>query len=322
MSCGAGKPCREARNRRLAFGALGSMAAIFIGLSAVSFIDSRNQAVPDAVHYGAHDAVEGKRVFQAYNCMGCHTLLGNGAYLGPDLTNTYELAGPAWLSAFLPSAGTWPTGPGLQVHLQKPEQVAATGTSNLDDYFKRYPGADERVRRRGGGSTHMPNLPLTGEQVDQLIAFLRYTSEMNTEGWPPKPKVDGLKSSLASPFPGATASVSTAAPAGDVPATAADPAALGAQLAKDYACTSCHALDDSRLVGPGWGGLHGSQVSLVDGSAVTADDAFLRESILEPDARVAAGYAAGTMPSYAGQLDDDQVGAIVAYIRTLSEDRP
>ena len=88
------------------------------------------------------------------------------------------------------------------------------------------------------------------------------------------------------------------------------------------ACTSCHALDDSRLVGPGWGGLHGSRVSLVDGSAVTADDAFLRESILEPDARVAAGYAAGTMPSYAGQLDDDQVGAIVAYIRTLSEDRP
>src|SRR3546814_3760341 len=93
MSCGAGKPCREARNRRLAFGALGAMAVIFIGLSAVSFLDSRGQAVPDAVHYGAHDAVEGKRVFQAYNCMGCHTLLGNGAYLGPDLTNTYELAG-------------------------------------------------------------------------------------------------------------------------------------------------------------------------------------------------------------------------------------
>src|SRR3546814_18342410 len=105
--------------------------------------------------------------------MGCHTLLGNGAYLGPDLTNTYELAGPAWLSAFLPSAGTWPTGPGLQVHLQKPEQVAATGTSNLDDYFKRYPGADERVRRRGGGSPHMPNLPPTGEQVAPLNAFFR-----------------------------------------------------------------------------------------------------------------------------------------------------
>src|SRR5690606_11602782 len=119
-------------------------------------------------------------------------------------------------------------------------------------------------------------------QVDQLIAFLRYTSEMNTEGWPPKPRVDGLASALASPFPDAVASVPAAAPAGDASAAATDPAALGAQLAKDYACTSCHALDDSRLVGPGWGGLHGSQVSLVDGSTVTADDAFLANRSSSP----------------------------------------
>src|SRR3546814_1950375 len=109
--------------------------------------------------------------------MGCHTLLGNGAYLGPDLTDIYAHAGPAWLSAFLPSAATWPTGPGLQVHLQKPEQIAASGTAELAEYLKRYPGADERVRRRGGDGTHMPNLPLTGTQVDQLIAFLRSTSD-------------------------------------------------------------------------------------------------------------------------------------------------
>src|SRR3546814_677953 len=136
MSCGAGKPCREARNRRVAFTALGTMAVIFIALSVVSFLPSRGQAVPIAVSYGTHDAVEGKRVFQAYNCMGCHTLLGNGAYLGPDLTDIYAHAGPAWLSAFLPSAATWPTGPGLQVHLQKPEQIAASGTAELAEYLK------------------------------------------------------------------------------------------------------------------------------------------------------------------------------------------
>src|SRR3546814_2736693 len=96
--------------------------------------------------------------------MGCHTLLGNGAYLGPDLTDIYAHAGPAWLSAFLPSAATWPTGPGLQVHLQKPEQIAASGTAELAEYLKRYPGADERVRRRGGDGTPMPQLPLTGTQ--------------------------------------------------------------------------------------------------------------------------------------------------------------
>src|SRR3546814_13539376 len=86
--------------------------------------------------------------------MGCHTLLGNGAYLGPDLTDIYAHAGPAWLSAFLPSAATWPTGPGLQVHLQQPEQLAASGTAELAEYLKRYPGAAERVRRPGGDGNH------------------------------------------------------------------------------------------------------------------------------------------------------------------------
>src|SRR3546814_13639896 len=80
--------------------------------------------------------------------------------------------------------------------------MAASGTAERAEYLKRYPGADERVRRRGGDGTHMPNLPLTGTQVDQLIAFLRYTSAMDTEGWPPKPQVDGLQSPLARPLPG------------------------------------------------------------------------------------------------------------------------
>src|SRR3546814_3646080 len=108
------------------------MAIIFVLLSAASFLDSPGQVTPDAVSYGTHGAVEGKRVFQAYNCMGCHTMLGNGAYFGPDLTNIYEQAGPAWLAAFLPSAGGWPTGPALRAHLQKPEQLEASGTGELD----------------------------------------------------------------------------------------------------------------------------------------------------------------------------------------------
>lgn len=301
MTCTPGQPCEEGRKRRTAMMALGMMAAIFITLSVVSFTASRGQVTPDTVQYGAHDAVQGKRVFQAYNCMGCHTLLGNGAYLGPDLTRVYAQAGPAWLEAFLPSAGGWPTGPAVQVQLQKASVAADAGASGLDDYLKRYAGAAERVQRRGGQVSHMPNLPLTGEQVGQLIAFLKYTSAMNTEGWPPKPKVDGL----------AAATVTAAAPASD------DPVAAGAQLVKEFACASCHALDSSKVVGPGWGGLAGSQVALADGSKAVADDAYLAESISAPDAKVVAGYAAGTMPSYATLLNEGQVNAIVAYIRSL-----
>jgi mono/diheme cytochrome c family protein len=320
MSCGPGKPCEEGRKRRIAFGALGAMTIIFLLLSAASFLGSRRQVTPDAVHFGAYNAVQGKRVFQAYNCMGCHTMLGNGAYLGPDLTNVYETAGPAGRAAFLPSAGGWPTGPALQVHLQKPEQVAANGAGDLAAYLKRYPGAAERVQRRGGGATFMPNLPLTSEQVGQLIAFFKYTSQMDTEGWPPKPKVDGLKSPQARPIPGIATANAAEAPAAGTSVAAADPAARGAEIVKEYGCIACHALDRSQRVGPGWGGLYDSQVALIDGSHVLADDAFLAESIREPNAKVAAGHVAGTMPAYATMLDDDQVNAIVAYIRTLPGD--
>ena len=321
MTCTPGQPCEEGRKRRAALMALGMMAVIFMLLSIASFTKSRDQVVPTAVHYGGHDAVQGKRVFQAYNCMGCHTMLGNGAYFGPDLTDIYAHAGPAWLEAFLPSPGGWPTGPAVQVQLQKPAVVADGGATDLDAYLKRYPGAAERVQRRGGHATYMPNLPLTSEQVGQLIAFLKYTSSMNTEGWPPKPKVDGLATRWATAMPVAAASAATpASTAGAASVAAADPAAQGAAIVKEYACTSCHALDASKLVGPGWGGLHGAPVKLADGSTVTADDAYLAESIRDPNAKVVAGFTAGTMPSYAGMLKDGQVEAIVAYLRTLPGD--
>ncbi len=98
MSCKPGELCYEGEKRRRALAVLALMALIFVALSGVSFLDSRGQAVPSAVDYAGVDAVAGKRVFQAYNCMGCHTIVGNGAYFGPDLTKLYGHAGPAWLA--------------------------------------------------------------------------------------------------------------------------------------------------------------------------------------------------------------------------------
>lgn len=322
MSCGEGKPCLEANYRRMALLVLFFMMLIFLGLSAVSFIDSRNQVTPDTISFGSHEAVVGKRVFQAYNCMGCHTMVGNGGYLGPDLTNTYEHAGSAWLAAFLPSAGTWPTSGALKIQLQDKGHAADSGAASLDDYYKKYPGAAERVQRRGGHASIMPNLPLTADEVASLIAYLKYTSAMNTEGWPPKPKVDGLTFKYASPGLNVAAAASVpAATTATVAATesVADPTTHGAQLVKDYACTACHAADKQKLVGPGWGGLYGSKVTLTDGTTVVADDAYLTEAIRHANAQIVAGYTAGVMPEYANMLKDDEVAAIVAYIRSLQE---
>ena len=321
MSCKPGEPCHEGLKRRRALAVLGLMAVLFVALSAVSFLDSRGQAVPSQVDYAGFDAVAGKRVFQSYNCMGCHTIVGNGAYFAPDLTKLYDKAGPAWLEAFLPSAGAWPTSGAVRRHLQDAAIAAEAGTDDLDAYLKTYPAAAERIARRGGQATTMPNLPLTREEIGNLIAFLKYTSEMNTEGWPPTPAVDGLAFPQATPLP---AAVRAAAPAAPSQETAAPASAIahGEMLAIDNGCTACHATDRERLVGPGWGGLYGATTTLADGSTVVADDAYLTQSILDPDARIVAGFEAGAMPSFADMLEAEEVAAIVAYIRSLGETRP
>jgi len=322
MSCAKGQPCEEGLYRRVALAVLGLMAAIFLALSVASFLPSRGQVVPSTVSYAGHQAVDGKRVFQAYNCMGCHTIVGNGAYFGPDLTKLYGHVGPAWLEAFLPSAGRWPTANAVKLQLQNEAVARAAGTDNLDAYLARYPAAAERISRRGGQVTLMPNLPLSREEIGKLIAFFKYTSEMDTEGWPPVPRVDGLTFPQAKPLPGAALAAVAPAATAAAPSAPRSEIAEGKQLTEDNGCTACHSPGQEKLVGPGWGGLYGSTVTLADGSTVIADDAYLTESILNPDARIAHGFEAGAMPSFADMLDDKQVAAIVAYLRTLKDRKP
>ncbi len=321
MSCGVGGSSCETPRRRGALIMLAVMTVIFIVLSVFSFLDSRGQTTPDTITYGKYTADDGKRVFQAYNCMGCHTMVGNGAYLGPDLTTEYKRMGPAWLAAFLPSAGGWPTMGAVRAQLLDADLQADIGTDSIEEYLKKFPDAQDAIDRRGGHTTMMPNLPFSKDEIGQLIAYLKYTSAMNTEGWPPKIQTGELGHRLQlARGAGALAAVAPAAATPQQPAAAApDPVAQGAQLVKDNGCTACHATDDKRLVGPGWGGLYNSTTSLADGSTVTADDAYLREAILQPDAKIVAGYPAGVMPAYESLLTDDEVNAIVAYLHTLEK---
>ncbi len=314
----------DAPRRRGALVMLVFMAVIFIALSIFSFLKSRGQTTPDMITYGKYTADEGKRVFQAYNCMGCHTMVGNGAYLGPDLTGEYKRVGPAWIAAFLPSAGGWPTEGAVRAQLLDADLQRDVGTDSLDVYYKKFPDASVQIERRGGKASMMPNLPLTKDEIGKLIAYLKYTSAMNTEGWPPKVEVEGLAHRLQLAHgTGATAVTAQAvlgsATPGSPGGAALDPAAQGAQLVKDNGCTACHSTDDKRLVGPGWGGLFDSKVKLTDGRTVTADDAYLSESILQPNAKIVAGYTPGVMPDFGKLLKPDQVNAIVAYLHTLEK---
>jgi nitric oxide reductase subunit C len=86
----------------------------------------------------------GKRVWETNQCIGCHTLLGEGAYFAPELGNVYKRRGPEFIKAWIKSQ---PTG--------------------------------------APGRRQMPQFNLTDKQLDDLVAFFKYASEINTSNWPP-----------------------------------------------------------------------------------------------------------------------------------------
>lgn len=90
-------------------------------------------------------AVEhGKKIWEDNNCIGCHTLLGEGAYFAPELGNVYERRGPEFIKAWMKAMPT-----------------------------------------NAPGRRQMPNFGLDEAQLDALVAFLKWTGEMDTAGWPP-----------------------------------------------------------------------------------------------------------------------------------------
>ena len=77
-------------------------------------------------------------------------------------------------------------------------------------------------------------------------------------------------------------------------------------------------VDGSKLVGPTWLGVYGSQETMTDGSVVTVDEAYIRESILDPNKLVVQGYAPGLMPANFGELLTDEIIAdIIAFMKSL-----
>jgi len=85
-------------------------------------------------------------------------------------------------------------------------------------------------------------------------------------------------------------------------------------------CLSCHSTDGSKGIGPSLGGLFGrKEIIRVRGEemAVTADEDYIRESILNPDLKIVKGYSPGKMPGQEGLITDEELDAIVEYIKEL-----
>lgn len=114
---------------------------IFIGL----IFDSERKIPQRSNADAITPAVErGKRLWETRNCIGCHTLLGEGAYFAPELGNVYKRRGPDFIKAWIASQPT---------HIP--------------------------------GRRQMPQFNFTEAQLDDLVEFLRWTNNVNTENWPP-----------------------------------------------------------------------------------------------------------------------------------------
>jgi nitric oxide reductase subunit C len=225
--------------------------------------------------------IAGKHVWHRKNCINCHTLLGEGAYYAPDLTKITQQRGDVYLRQFL----------------QDPSRFYS----------------EERHGRV------MPNLNLSDEQITNVIAFLGWVSNIDNQGWPPRPIV-----------------VSAALPqdmsAGARPAGAAstNPVALGEAVFRRSppACFSCHSTTAGTvLVGPSLAGLATRAAGLVGrpdykGAARSAPD-YIRESILNPGAYVVPGPTFGAggqsiMPPFGTLLKPEEVDQLVAYLATFN----
>lgn len=101
-----------------------------------------------------------------------------------------------------------------------------------------------------------------------------------------------------------------------------DPAELGREISQDSGCLACHTTDGSESIGPTWLDLYGSERTLADGTTATADRAYLRESIVDPQAKITAGFENVLMPPTGESLTEQEIEAILAYLESLSANNP
>jgi len=97
-------------------------------------------------------------------------------------------------------------------------------------------------------------------------------------------------------------------------------AAAGAKLFAQHACNTCHR-SDSLARGPNLQGLFGRSVQLADGRTVVADETYIRESIVNPNAKLVAGFQP-IMPTFQGLISEEGILQLVTYVKSLSRPSP
>ena len=161
------------------------------------------------------------------------------------------------------------------------------------------------------GEYHLFCAEYCGTEHSKMVGRVVALSVADYERGPPPP--GGV---ILPDGPLGAGGVNTPPPA-PVPAGGDPMVQVGQQLFSDLGCSSCHRMDGAG-VGPSLENRYGYEEQFADGAPAVADENYLRESILNPGARIVAGYA-NVMPSYEGQVSEDQLNQLVAYIKSLSD---
>lgn len=110
----------------------------------------------------------------------------------------------------------------------------------------------------------------------------------------------------------------------DYKASAAVPEPDGYLLLRNTGCIACHSIDGTKLVGPSFKGLFGSDRIVLYGKeqkTVNADEKYIHNSIYEPDSEVVVGFAKGLMKSYKDVLKEEDINTITDYLKTLAQEK-
>src|SRR5690606_32112895 len=179
----------------------------------------------------------------------------------------------------------------------------------------------EQIHRR-----LMPRQDLSDQEIADLIAFLEWVSNVDTQGWPPRPILvtTGLSAPAAAEQPGVTrVPVRPVTPEDD-------PIAAGENLFRNVAppCQACHSTQPGvNMAGPSLAGLASRAAEIIASPDYTGDatdvEGYIRESIVAPSAYLLPGamYSAGGMSfmpnTYADTLSEEQLDDLVAYLMSF-----
>lgn len=191
-------------------------------------------------------------------------------------------------------------GPSFKGLWGKDERLVGGATAKVDENYVQESILNPNAKVVEGYAPVMPAFAgqLNDQEISALIAFIKDVEKYSTQ-----------------PTAATVAATTTAAAVQKDPATMT-PVERGEKIYREKLCVSCHSIDGSRLVGPSLKGVVGRSGKLADGSSYTADEAYLKESILNSTAKVVEGYPPA-MPPYAGQLSDSDIADVIAFMKSL-----